>query len=80
MYYLILKKNHKKKYSYNLLLYNNHKQIKKKIGVVAYNSGVKKFVLTVDLLLLVELMRKGVYFSLDFYKLLNKIVNTTKVL
>lgn len=78
MYYLILKKNKNKKFSFNLLLYNNHKQIKKKIGVVAYNSGIKKFVLTVEFLLLIQLMRKGVYFSLDFYKLLNKVVNTIR--
>lgn len=79
MFYLILKKNMKKKSSYNILLYNSKKQVKKKIGSLGYNSGVRMFVLTVDFFVMCELMKVGFYFGYDFYKELNKVVNNIKL-
>jgi len=79
MFYIILKKNKNYLYSYNLILVNSQKRFLKKLGVISFNKKLQKFIFLIDLFHFFYLLKNGVYISIQFKIILNKLINSFKI-
>lgn len=77
--FITIRKNNIYRNSYLVLLYNNKRRIIKKLGVIAFNKKLNTFVFTCSFIQILILFSRGIYLDYDFYKNINKIVNSFKI-
>lgn len=75
MFAITLIKKYKSVYSYNIVIMNSKKKILIKLGSFFYNYTIKKFVLTIDLFVLLQYLRRGYLLDHNFYKIIYMYIN-----